>query len=295
MADERGASADKIERESSLDDSERAELQNPGYEIFIAALSILSIVNLVLMEVLRRRAARLRPAGDERVCSAASCSSTSACGSRPPSRAATTSSAGSAGPTCSRALPLAQLKVLRVFRLIRVYRLLKEYGVRNIGRSLRAERAGSALLSLLLIAILVLEFGSLWMLRIESSRTRRQHHHRLGLALVRHRDDLHRGLRRPVPGDQPGTGARRVHHRPGRGHLRHAHRLPRQPVPRPLVETRRTGPLRRRPDGDGAPDRGRRRTARPARAGRGRCATPACSPPRSSSGRRPRSSAAEAS
>ena len=64
-------------------------------------------------------------------------------------------------------VPVAQFKVLRVFRLIRVYRLLKEYGVRNIGRSLRAERAGSALLSLLFVAILVLEFGSLGMLAIE--------------------------------------------------------------------------------------------------------------------------------
>jgi voltage-gated potassium channel len=68
-------------------------------------------------------------------------------------------------------LPLPQLKVLRLFRLARVYRLLQQYGARNIGRSLLRERAGSALLSLLFVAILVLQFGSLWMLRIESTST----------------------------------------------------------------------------------------------------------------------------
>ena len=66
-------------------------------------------------------------------------------------------------------LPFPQLKVLRLFRLGRVYRLMREYGARNIIRSLVRERAGSALLSLLFVAILVLEFGSLWMLRLESA------------------------------------------------------------------------------------------------------------------------------
>jgi hypothetical protein len=62
-----------------------------------------------------------------------------------------------------------QLKFLRVFRLFRVFRLLRQYGARNLGRALLSERAGSALLSLVFIAILVLQFGSLWMLRLEQS------------------------------------------------------------------------------------------------------------------------------
>ena len=41
------------------------------------------------------------------------------------------------------------------------------YGARYIGRSLVKDRAGSALLSLLLIGILVFEFGSLGMLALE--------------------------------------------------------------------------------------------------------------------------------
>ena len=64
-------------------------------------------------------------------------------------------------------LPLEQAKVLRIFRLVRVSRLLDRYGARNIVRSLLKDRAESALLTLLLMGILVLEFGSLAMLRIE--------------------------------------------------------------------------------------------------------------------------------
>ena len=64
-------------------------------------------------------------------------------------------------------LPFSQTNVLRLFRLIRVYRLLKDYGARAVGRALIKDRAETALLMLLLIGILVLEFGSLQMLRLE--------------------------------------------------------------------------------------------------------------------------------
>ncbi len=51
--------------------------------------------------------------------------------------------------------------------LLRVLRLLADYGAKNIARSLLADRAGSALVTLLLLGILVLEFGSLGILRVE--------------------------------------------------------------------------------------------------------------------------------
>lgn len=67
------------------------------------------------------------------------------------------------------ALPFSQTNILRLFRLIRVYRLLADYGMRTVVRALVKDRAGSALLTLLLIGILVLEFGSLEMLNIEKN------------------------------------------------------------------------------------------------------------------------------
>lgn len=64
-------------------------------------------------------------------------------------------------------VPLAELKFLRIFRLARVYRLLRALGGREVARSLVRDRAGSALLTLLLMGILVLQFGSLEILYLE--------------------------------------------------------------------------------------------------------------------------------
>jgi voltage-gated potassium channel len=50
---------------------------------------------------------------------------------------------------------------------VRVYRLMRDVGPRNILRTLVRDRAGSALLILLLMGILVLQFGSLLMLYFE--------------------------------------------------------------------------------------------------------------------------------
>jgi len=142
-------------------------LKNPGYEIFIGALSILSILNLVLMYAFQDPTLdnvllvmnvpltiiffidfiyRFRTAPDRSYYFWRNW--------------------GWADLLAS--LPFQQTKILRLFRLIKVYRLLKEYGARNVARSIIKDRAGSALLMLLLIGILVLEFGSLEMLRIEA-------------------------------------------------------------------------------------------------------------------------------
>jgi voltage-gated potassium channel len=152
----------------SLDDEERAELQNPGYELFIAALSILSIINIVLMAFVDSQELEYVLIVMNGLLSGILfldfCVRLKTADSRTDYFFR---KFGWADLLAS--LPLASVKILRVFRLIRVYRLLKHYGLRNIGRSLRDERAGSALLLLLFVAILVLQFGSLWMLRIESS------------------------------------------------------------------------------------------------------------------------------
>jgi voltage-gated potassium channel len=142
-------------------------LKNPGYEIFIGALSILSILNLVLMYAFTDEALdyvlqimnvpltaiflidflyRLKTAPDRGYYFWRNW--------------------GWADLLAS--LPFQQTKILRLFRLVKVYRLLKEYGARSIGRAIVKDRAGSALLMLLLIGILVLEFGSLQMLRLEA-------------------------------------------------------------------------------------------------------------------------------
>ena len=64
-------------------------------------------------------------------------------------------------------LPLPQFKILRVFRLFRVYRLMTNIGPKVIVNTLVKDRAGSALYVLLLMGILVLEFGALAVLKWE--------------------------------------------------------------------------------------------------------------------------------
>ena len=66
-------------------------------------------------------------------------------------------------------LPLPQFKILRVFRLFRVYRLMTKIGPKVIINTLVKDRAGSALYVLLLMGILVLEFGALAVLKAEKT------------------------------------------------------------------------------------------------------------------------------
>lgn len=144
-----------------------SELKDPGYELFVAALSILSIVNLVLLLVLRSDALSYVVLAVNAALSVVLFLDFSY-------RLWTADSRsgyffrGFGWADLLASIPLLHAKVLRVFRLLRVYRLLRAYGARNLARSLRQERAGSALFSLLFVAVLVLEFGSLAMLRLES-------------------------------------------------------------------------------------------------------------------------------
>ena len=142
-------------------------LANPGYEIFIGLLSILSIVNLVLLYLFTD------PALDY-VLAVMNAPLTLIffidfiyrLKSAPSKSEYFFRNWGWADLLAS--LPFQQTKILRLFRLVKVYRLLRDYGVRNIARAVLKDRAGSALLMLLFIGIMVLEFGSIEMLRLEA-------------------------------------------------------------------------------------------------------------------------------
>jgi hypothetical protein len=150
--------------------TDRSELKGAGYEIFVGVLSILSIVNLVLATVL----------SDDSLSTVLYAMNAALSVVFLVDFAYRLFSAESKSDYVFRqygwadllaSLPFQQLKVLRIFRLIRVFRLLRAYGIAAIGRSLAKDRAGSALLSLLLMGLLVLEFGSLWILHIEQNTT----------------------------------------------------------------------------------------------------------------------------
>jgi hypothetical protein len=143
-----------------------SELKNTGYEIFIGMLSVLSIVNLILAFIIKDedvQAVLYFMNGllslifiidfTYRIITAES------------RREYFFRQFGWADLLAS--LPVQQIKILRIFRLLRVYRLMHEIGLRNVVRGLLKDRAGSALLTLLLLGILVLEFGSVEILSIE--------------------------------------------------------------------------------------------------------------------------------
>jgi voltage-gated potassium channel len=66
------------------------------------------------------------------------------------------------------ALPIPQAKLLRVFRIVRAGRLMRDMGGRRMLREFVANRSGSALLTVLLLLVLLLEFGSILMLKAET-------------------------------------------------------------------------------------------------------------------------------
>jgi voltage-gated potassium channel len=147
---------------------EKAQLRNPSYEIFMAALSLLSIFNLVLAWIIQDESMDYIIAGVNFLLTMCflvdflyrffTADKKSHYFFR---------DFGWADMLAS--IPFASTNILRVFRLIKVYRLLRDFGPRNIIRSIIKDRADSALLSLFFIGIIMLEFGSLQMLRLEGT------------------------------------------------------------------------------------------------------------------------------
>jgi voltage-gated potassium channel len=145
------------------------ELKNIGYELFIGGLSILSIFNLVwglvtrsnedIQGVLAIMNAIITPIFIADFCY----------------RLFTAESKsgyflrGFGWADLLASLPFQQVKIFRVFRLWRVIRLSRTFGLRNLLRQFIDNRAQNALLTVVLLVMLVLEFGSLAILRAEMS------------------------------------------------------------------------------------------------------------------------------
>jgi len=66
-------------------------------------------------------------------------------------------------------MPFPQVKLLRIFRLVKAYGLIKKAGVKKIAKEFTENRASSALFIVLFMIILLLEFGSIFVLAAESS------------------------------------------------------------------------------------------------------------------------------
>jgi len=64
--------------------------------------------------------------------------------------------------------PSSLAKLVRVFRIIRTMRMLYSYGAHNIKRDLKENVSAVAFLTVLLLIMLILEFGSIAIIKVES-------------------------------------------------------------------------------------------------------------------------------
>jgi voltage-gated potassium channel len=156
-------------KESSMaSKTPKRELKNIGYELFIGALSVLSIINLLAIglfvgdetieTVLDVINAIMMPIflGDflYRLFTAESRSGYFF--------------RGFGWADLLSSLPFPQAKILRLFRLWRVIRLFMEFGFRNLVHEFITHRAENALLTVGFLVLCVIEFGSIAVVRAES-------------------------------------------------------------------------------------------------------------------------------
>jgi voltage-gated potassium channel len=147
---------------------EHKELKRLGYELFIGALSVLSIFNMILLYRYRDDPALQTVVGVMNyfmmpIFIADFVFRFYTAGSR---RDYLIRQFGWADLLSS--LPLPNAKILRLFRLWRLVRLWREFGSNLIHQFMEA-RAENALLTVVFLVICVLEFGSLAVLRFEES------------------------------------------------------------------------------------------------------------------------------
>lgn len=146
----------------------QGELKGTGYEIFVGVLSVLSIINLVLMYAIRDAALDTVLWVMNVVFSVIFLADFAYRLATAPHRGAYFfRHFGWADLLAS--LPFPQFKILRLFRVVRVVRLMRDVGPRKLWRTLVRDRAGSALYALLLMGVLVMQFGSLTILYLEES------------------------------------------------------------------------------------------------------------------------------
>jgi voltage-gated potassium channel Kch len=155
--------------QSTRDDEvaeQHSELKNVSYECFILALSILSLINIALTYLVRQPDVGVVVAAMDLLLSCIFLGDFAyRLFTAPTKRHYFVGQLGWLDLLSS--LPLPQVKVFRLFRVVRVVRLLREVGPRRFFDAVLRDRASSALLVVIFLALLLLEFGSMLMLAIE--------------------------------------------------------------------------------------------------------------------------------
>lgn len=136
------------------------EIKNMSYELFIAALSILSVSNLLLLIFFRSEIVDNVIYITNFLLSAIFMADFiyRVSVTHPKSKYII---GGYGWADFLASLPFAQLKILRLFRLFRASRIMAKFGTRRLIHKFISNRGTSALLTLFFLAICVLEFGGI--------------------------------------------------------------------------------------------------------------------------------------
>jgi hypothetical protein len=137
-----------------------------GWDIFVLVLSILSLVNIVLTALLlRENVVDIVLIVDSALCAIFMGDFLRHLRRAPSKRGYFIDELGWLDLLGS--LPVPGLRIARVFRVVRVGRVMRHYGLRDLARLAASNRAGNSLLATVFLTILVLQFGSMAVLRAE--------------------------------------------------------------------------------------------------------------------------------
>jgi len=147
-----------------MENQRSRELRTSSYELFIGALSVLSIINLVLLLLpISDQVKQLILIVDVALTAIFLIDFTVRFVSAPVKSRYFFREGGWLDLIGS----LPTLRIFRLFRVLRVSRLLRRYGLRNVFRELVSDPAQGGLLLAAFFAILTMEFGCMFVLGVE--------------------------------------------------------------------------------------------------------------------------------
>ena len=149
-----------------MDAMSRWELKRGSYECFILAVSILSLINLTLaLAVTPQRTGQILQVCDVVLSGILLLDFGFRLISAPSRRGYLIRQYGWLDLLGS--VPYPGLRLARFFRIVRVIRLLRDDGLRQLRRGILRDRAGSTLLGVLFLTLVLIEVGSLLIFEIE--------------------------------------------------------------------------------------------------------------------------------
>lgn len=148
--------------------AEREAAPITTYQLFLAALSVLSIVNLVLVLFARNNSVLIVIGVLNLLLSLFFFIDFMQRFVKAPSKS-TYFFRGLGWADLLASLPFPQVKIFRMFRILKVYGIIKKVGLRNVVDEFFNDRANSALYLILFLIIVVLEFGSIAILAVEGN------------------------------------------------------------------------------------------------------------------------------